>query len=438
MEFREAIDRDVDDLRNLADKVATSTRDAAIGIELLAGLASGGNDFLAQERRLDAAAWALRKGWLTLSHRSADATPKSPCAGQSAHVAAGGYIDFGYERDIDASVLEGRRAGYMQQPAGWSTDLVLYRSGQAALAGLLQFAVSRWGATAALAVAHEGAYFETSSLLESWPGRVLRRVTAAEPGTVDLLIAEPVWCDGAFGCATHLPVPRRALFLDTTMAGPAYDVTPHLDAGCKLVVAYSSGLKLDQAGLELANVGIVRLFSRDGGEDASKIARSLRRLRALTATGLTLDELSALSAPWFMDRTYADRYTAAIFANNRALARSIGKDSAVFEARGHPSLASPRAEAPFCAIELREPSPAGYDRLLGAVEREIARRGLLAMRGGSFGFRGHRFELIEPASGRGRPFLRVAMGWRDGHSRQGLCDLFAEFAERGFSQAPAR
>jgi hypothetical protein len=66
------------------------------------------------------------------------------------------------------------------------------------------------------------------------------------------------------------------------------------------------------------------------------------------------------------------------------------------------------------------------------VDREIERRGLLAARGGSFGFRGHRYELIEPKPSEGETFLRVALGWRDGHSRQGLCELFQELSAEGF------
>ena len=114
MAFREAIERDVCDLRSLADDVAESTKHATVGIDLLAGLATDGNDFRAQERTLDAAAWSLRRMWLRLAHRPADDTPKSPCAGQSSHVAAGGAVDFGYERDLDVSLLERRRDGYME------------------------------------------------------------------------------------------------------------------------------------------------------------------------------------------------------------------------------------------------------------------------------------------------------------------------------------
>ena len=43
---------------------------------------------------------------------------------------------------------------------------MLFRSGQASLASLLQLVVGRWGRYGALTVAHAGAYFETAALLE--------------------------------------------------------------------------------------------------------------------------------------------------------------------------------------------------------------------------------------------------------------------------------
>jgi hypothetical protein len=415
MEFRDAIEKDADDLRTLADRAA-----AASGQDdfLPCSIASSGS-WQSRERQLDAGAMTLRRNWLGAAHRPGEATLKSPRAGQVAHVASGSAVSFGYERDIDASVLE-QREGYLRAPAGWTADLVLFRSGQAALACLVHFAAAQWGKSDPLTVAHAGAYFETTSLLASWPQRMIRQVD--DVAAADVVIAEPVWCDGQFGCGEHLPKARHALLLDTTMSGPAYDLAPHLD-GCPLVIAYSSGLKLDQAGLELANAGIVRVLARD---DAGEVGTALRQLRGLTGSGLTLDELSALSAPWFMDRAYADRYTAAIFANNRQLAAAIGSRSPVFGACCHPSLADPTAEAPFCALTLNEPSIERYRALEAKIASECERRGLLAVKGGSFGFRGHRFELIEPE--RGRTFLRVAMGWRDGWSRQGLCELFAELA----------
>jgi hypothetical protein len=97
-----------------------------------------------------------------------------------------------------------------------------------------------------------------------------------------------------------------------------------------------------------------------------------------------------------MDRDYAAGYAADVFANNRALARAVGNRSPLFEPDCHPSLTHENADAPFCPFKLREPSTERSKTLVERVAREIGRRGLLATNGGSFGFRGHRYELIEP------------------------------------------
>jgi hypothetical protein len=419
MQFRDAIERDARDLRRLADRAAQASGSAPsrLGIE--------GADYPEMERSLDKAALALRRSWLEVAHRPADRTLKSPQDGQTVRVACGESVAFGYEREIDASVLERRGADYIQAMPGWNSEVVLFRSGQAALACLLQLAITHWGRGDALTVAHAGAYFETASLLQAWPQRVLRQVPIThEP--LDLAIAEPVWCNGAFSCTGQLPPVRQALILDTTLSGPGYDLEPALQhAGCPLVIAYSSGLKLDQAGLELANVGIVRLYARD---DVSAVSRGLREIRAMVGAGLTLDELSALSAPWFMDGAYAGRYVGSIFAHNRALARAIGTESPVFAPHCHPSLVDQGGEAPFCALTLRDPSIAAYRALEARIAREAGRRDLLLTKGGSFGFRGHRFELIEPQPDQGVPFLRIALGWRGGWSCEGLIDLLGDLA----------
>lgn len=430
MVFREAIERDAQDLLALAARVAAETGRDPLGGALHHDLAGLGNDRLAQERHLESAALTLRQAWLSAAHRPADATLKSPRDGEIARVPCGDGLHFGYERDLDVSLLEDRGAAYARPPVGWTSDMVIFRSGQAALATILQFIAATWADRRTLSVAHAGAYFETTALLDAWPRRSFRP-TRASVVSADVVIAEPVWCDGCFGVTEHLPRARHVLLIDTTMVGPAHDLSRCFAAAgddCELVIACSSGLKLDQAGLELANVGIARIMVRDWSRRRGESAARLRQLRCLMATGLTLDELSALSAPWFLDRAYVDNYVAAIFANNRALAQSIGHDPPVFGPRCHPALSPARADAPFCAIQLREPSPDRYRRLIAIIAHQSDRRGLLLTRGGSFGFRGHRFELIEPAPGQGQPFLRLAMGWRDGHSCRGIGELFSELS----------
>lgn len=384
------------------------------------------------EVALDAAALELRRLWLARAHQPADATLKSPCEGVTARMPDGGRVSFGYERDLDASVLERRSPPDHAVPAGWVSTRVVCRSGQAALACLLHLVTSMATSSRALAVHHAGRYFETASLLDLWPRCAL--APAASQAEVDVLVAEPVHCDGRFGVAdpARLPRAQRALLLDTTLVGPRVELAPWLaQVDGPLAAVFRSGLKLDQAGLELANVGVVQLLvRRDAGLDIDATADALRRIRGLTGSGLTLDELAALSAPWFLDRTYLERYSDAVFANNAGLARAIGCDAPLFDDGCHPSLIAADAVAPFCALRLREGGLDAHRRLLEIVETGIARRGLAVARGGSFGFRGPRYELIEPEPGAGTPFLRVALGFRGGASCQGMVDLLAGLAGR--------
>jgi hypothetical protein len=382
------------------------------------------------EDDLEAAALALRRAWFERAHEPADATLKSPCAGTTVPMPGGDTVRFGYERDLDVSMLEERGALDHPTPDGWTSSRVLCRSGQSTLSCLLHLVTSTGVPATPLTLHHAGRYFESKALVDVWPRHVFRHVPAAA-SEVDVLLGEPVFCDGRFGVSDPraLPRARQALLLDTTLVGTAVDLSPWFDRfDGPLVAVFRSGLKLDQAGLELANVGIAQLFVREGSTVPA--ADSLRRIRGLTGSGLTLDELAALSAPWFLDRTYMQDYTAAIFAHNAALGSAIGRESAVFEERSHPSLVSAGAEAPFCAVRLRDGDGTAHRRLLEIVEAEIGRRGLRATHGGSFGFRGHRYELIEPEHKDGVPFLRVALGFRKGRTFEGLIALFGELASR--------
>ncbi|HTG26449.1 MAG TPA: hypothetical protein VK681_41015 [Reyranella sp.] len=82
------------------------------------------------ENDLEAAALALRRGWFERAHNSADAALKSPCAGTTVPMPGGDTVCFGYERDLDVSLLEERGTLDHPTPDGWTSSRVLCRSGQ--------------------------------------------------------------------------------------------------------------------------------------------------------------------------------------------------------------------------------------------------------------------------------------------------------------------
>ncbi len=356
------------------------------------------------EMRLELAARHLRRRCLQAAHAAADRCWKSPPQGQALRTAAGQAVDHGYERELHPALLERRLGAMAPAPDGWQADHLLFSSGQAALTAiLLTLKPGR--------IDHVGGYFETRDLIELTGGDYRRHVSLhGVPRHVDLLLVEPVFCaDGLHwldlaGLAATRP---GVLVLDTTLAGATFAYRDVLAVAEGPVVMLRSGLKLDQAGLELANVGIVSVYRRGDG----RLGRDLRRVRGLIGAGLTLDEMAALEAPWFLDQAHAGAYASAVFASNAALAGALG-----IERSGH---------APFCVLHPDDDDPETCRALERVVEAEAKRRGLLFDRGGSFGFRGHRFEAVIPDPAQGRPFLRIAMGARAGWSRDGIIELLA-------------
>jgi hypothetical protein len=256
---------------------------------------------------------------------------------------------------------------------------------------------------------------------------------AAQVHRLDMTAALKRHCAGAEGCPS-------LVIVDATLVGPCFDLDPLLpqQLNCSetghLLARMSSGLKLDQAGLELANVGIVSLYRRKDRDFAVDPGEKLRKARTLTGSGLGFDAIGALQAPWFLDRAHARGYAAAVLENNALLAHrlseSLSEFGGLFSQVSHPSLGgdSDIAEAPFVLIQLEDDTPGHYHKLENLIAREAKARGLRFDRGGSFGFRGHRYEAILPQAGEITPFLRVALGARKGWSRDGIIDLLCEIA----------
>jgi hypothetical protein len=223
------------------------------------------------------------------------------------------------------------------------------------------------------------------------------------------------------------------LVIDSTLVGPSMPMTRILDEAraLPLVIHVSSGLKLDQAGLELANVGIVSLYApaaRQAELDAAE--ERVRLVRRLNGTALTIDTVALLDVPFFLDPAMFYEYSSAVFAHNARLARSIPAGR-LFETIAHPSLDTrglPWAQTPFVFFHLRDDDAARYVELESLVVELAARRGLALERGGSFGFRGHRCEAIALDGAARNGIFKVALGARSGPSVDGIIALLAEIA----------
>jgi hypothetical protein len=408
---------------------------------------------LAGERALDDCATDLRRLWMATAHEYADATYRSPVAGAARELPASPAMTYGYERSIERNAIEERLAAYRPTPPGWLAGHLLFSSGMAALSccftalpGLLQTAP---GATVSLAAA--GAYFETLAALEMAHGitpvvcddadALIARIHGDHPQAV---FVEPIVYDVDLGPLDILAVTDAvaaassapALLIDSTLVGPALPMARVMsrlgDVELPFIVQMSSGLKLDQAGLELANVGVLSIYvpDRSGApQRIDELVGHLRAARRLAGTALPVDSIALLDVPFFLDPAAFYEYTDAVFAHNAELANALphgGMFERVVHPALHPQAGLPWAVAPFVMCHLRDDTPANARGLEEIVEAEARRRGLAFSRGGSFGFRGHRFEAIELDRGRRKVLLKIALGARDGRSRSGITELLTE------------
>jgi hypothetical protein len=403
---------------------------------------------LKAEWELARRAGELRRLWLKTSRRWSDRIMKSPPTEQVTATPSGAVIDYGYERDLDPTHLEKRCAQLAGVQAGWTADHVLFSSGQAALAAILLALLAERRRGETLHALFLGNYFETHDLLDLFAHTVVcDRVhdwgACATPELLsrnDLIVIEPVSygremrafdLDRLLNVWVGLGEERpRTLIFDTTLVGPRFPLAKILSGlwrpptSTPLVVQLRSGLKLDQAGFELANVGIASLYAADNDrrDRAGSFGARLRKVRTTVGSGLTFDEIAVLEAPWFLDAATLSRHTDWVFAHNAALAQALWRADVNV---GHSCLNSDQswAVAPFCTIHLATDEIEVYRALETQIGDEALRRGLLFDRGGSFGFRGHRYEVVEPDPARGAPFLRIAMGARGGPSLCGVIDL---------------
>lgn len=432
-------------------------------------LAAADLETLAGEARLETLSMDLRRCWMRLAHGFSDRPMKSPPHLDDVPLPFGADLkNYIYERVAPPNRLEHRCQSRYRPVPGWESRFCLFGSAMGALTILLQVLprflsaageVPRWDSFIG--------YYETERLLRlhdrrgvfcrrfKKPDEMFERVAN---GKTDILLVEPSMYDwnqtvldpeSLVRAVLRRPLDRPlALVLDTSLLGPVFrmeDLLAALASSCPLLaIELRSGLKLDQEGLELSNVGITRLFTREGPpagmHGVEKWHRHLRSARKIFGNALSLDEMTLLDLPWFSDPERLDAYTAPVFANNARLASALAEVGGLFSRIAHPSLSRLSgwqwAESPFVIAHLhsREDRQVNRDLLEAVIHFEIHRRGLTAFLGSSFGFRHHRYEIVIPEGyerpdGSSRSFLKVAMGHRQGPSCDGFIRLLCDVAK---------
>lgn len=440
--FRTAVEEEAADLVALADGLRRQCH--SHGFDLLIAqiqrVPDKARSAREAEKALEAGALQLRRRWLDFADTETHRSYRSPPVEQTVQTPTRPFNNFGYERELQPESLEARCPGFFgAPPIGWRADHFLFSSGQAAMTAALHLAEKMIPEQTRhpLSIIHAGAYFETSELLGMLPTRFKTLATGGSSlsmhwDSAELVLVEPVFYEERFTSIKTTDVVKRLgaesrpiILFDDTLTGGHADAPADLEELSKVhpraVMRVASGLKLLQGGLELANVGIVSLYTNPPEPVAGD---SMRRLRSLLGLGLRFSDVAGLEAPWFLDGDYTRRHRGAVFAHNEALAATLEESARSFSAVSHPSIDEPGGIAPFCVLRQNTCDVADYEALASRIRDEADRRDILLERGGSFGFRGHRYDVVAPANA--PPFLRVAMGRRRGWSFHGALELLRD------------
>jgi hypothetical protein len=350
--------------------------------------------------------------------------------------------EYAYDRQHPPLALENR---IVAQNSG---SAVLCSSGMAALNVVFSGLAFLLGPNAHLAVL--ASYFETLTLLRISPfARRWSRFASvngfaeriAEPD-VAVVLVEPVRYDWGLTTEDWAPVieaikDRREppiLVIDTTLCHGCVaqrDLVDTLKTVAPVVLEVRSGIKLDQIGFELANVGIIEWNDHSQESRTPRLKEILSACRVAIGATLTWTDSCALSPQFIFDTRAVSTYSRAVFATNRALYKAIQPDRRLFEEVVYPG--DPWV-SPFVLFKLRVGGDAAYRRLAYLISQEQAHRGLQWRMSGSFGFRSARYETILPneqtrAQEAPEGVLKVAAGCYEGAQFQAIVELLNELAD---------
>lgn len=409
-------------------------------------------DSSAAELALGARAVDIRKLLLERGHGLERSHFRSADIRTERSLPSSGKLPQAYERSVESRELE-QRLGAPRVPVGWSQETVTFSSGMASLTQAL--ATARYMLRSERSqpfMAAWSSYFETDALLRLEYGdreyvkldtieNAARELVGRRP---DILLVEPVrynWVLDVldFTALVRLLTDSRTrpsmLIVDKTLT-PTWSTSRLLTALSSiveppLVLEVRSGLKLDQQGLEVANLGVVEVFSRDNSPaDAAQVAEVMRLVRATSGTALTRAALASLDAPFLLEESWRSRHGGSVLMQNAWMAdRVAGLEGGIIEEVVHPSLGGvPGGHAPFVVMRLGTDNLRDHGFFLAALRQMLGARAASVEHGSSFGFRGTRYETIIPRLADAVGLFKIAVGSRGGPSLAALLEVLKQLA----------
>lgn len=175
-----------------------------------------------------------------------------------------------------------------------------------------------------------------------------------------------------------------------------------------------SAVKLDQAGLELINLGVAEIYHLQESTLFYRFEERLRERRGITGRSLNLFSLACLDYHFILNPKYLYEHEALIAANNARFATNLypKMNSGIFKKLHFPGIEMGKMGiCPFSIIEMDESATIDDLSLVASViSWEAKRRHTSLTYGGSFGFIFPRFDIIISDKRVNSGFIKVSMG----------------------------
>ncbi|EJD64835.1 hypothetical protein HMPREF9156_00710 [Scardovia wiggsiae F0424] len=390
----------------------------------------------------------LRTAFYIDSERRVRGHMQTPSDEKAIILPSGQKLTYSYARSATCAFLEEKIATNYCTQTDELCDGILFSSGTAAINALLHLMVYNFSQIhqRSPAVAIVGDYFETlmiGELLSNYQAKVSHysSITDIPNSPIDILLIEPIhynWGLEGTDYSALLSFWREVgapsyVIVDSTLTPESWGKYKILkkarEYGVGILCDVRSGLKQDQFGLELANVGIVEVYQL---HDKGDFSGDLRKVRAIYGTALSPFECVILDNSFFLNREWLNTHVALVAKNNslfaEALAPLCGKG--IFRSIAHPALLKSASinHAPFSVLKLQNDGYEDYMFLLGVLYYEAHQRNIEFTFGGSFGFRGHRYDAVIPFKRDLRCIMKIAIGSRAGVFLREIINLIQEIS----------
>lgn len=353
---------------------------------------------------------------------------------------------FEYERGLPLDKIE---KNWQYDIKGIANKTVLFSNGMSAIDSVLRTLINTKKKEKVRIVCF-CAYFETISLLKLYDHAHLEIIFAETENTlikflnndeVDILFVEPTkynWSLDKINMPNLLRILKKYkrnkmvyIVTDTTLHGENSIIeecvrSSLVDNRNLLFLDIKSGLKLNQLGLELSNLGIVNIYSNSARYNMLlNLADSLKSVRVITGANLSFYELCLLDSKFLGNSQDIKNYQEKIFDNNSFFDNNL-KQGGCIKKIVFPRGSNNKLPTPFLFIHLYNNDD--YEKVMDYIKDSFEKKNIEPPVGNSFGFRETRLELIKTKDEVPTKVIKIACGTYKGASFLLLLNLFNQLS----------